>query len=388
MKNIFLVCMLAVASTAYASKSRLIALGEDQYGSYFIEDQRNIFLNAGKIHTHKDFMTLEWGSTGNTPATATPGTDTDTAPNAEGGFITSAGPHVYGLYFGYEDNRVSQERELADNINGFSHANASVLDNAVTFFFGGNSTLPWGAAITYAKTQDQTTTTAQDGVEQQFLSLNFGALKDKTEINAHLNLINKAKDFEGDEFKGKIGVRFGVAQDMGNHKVFVQFRHAGFEVRDTAERPEGSFSELLVGAAREKVVNQQVSLFAKAQFIFNKQKLEKGTGANFEAEKDVKQMILPITAAIEAKILDWLVLRGSVSHNIWAEEKSSGKKKTLANSNDVNAGASMLFGNFTIDGLVGTGNDNTGAATTNTQGERGILSTDNIMTRVSMTYRF
>ncbi len=387
MKKIFLLSMLAVTSTAYASKARMIALGEDQYGSYFIEDQRNVFLNAAKMHSQKEHITFEWGSSGATPATATPDIDTDQNPNAEGGFFTTAGPTSYGIYFGHEDNRISQERQLAADINGFDHNNSSLLDNALTFFFGGNSGLPWGAAITYAKSQNQTVAATQ-GSEQKLLSLSFGAVKDQTEINGHLNLINEAKDADGDEYEGKIGLRAGVSHNLGLHKVFAQFRHSGFEVKDATSKPEGSFNELLLGTGREKVVSSNVSLFVKVQFVFSKQKLEKGSGAGFEAEKDVKQTRIPLTAALEAKVLDWLVLRGSVAHNLWAQENNSGKKKTLANSNDINAGASMLFGNFTIDGLIGTGNDNSGNTTTDSSNEEGILSTDNIMTRVSMTYRF
>jgi hypothetical protein len=399
MKKIFLLSMLAVTSTAYASKARMIALGEDQYGSYFIEDQRNVFLNAAKMHSQKEHITFEWGSSGATPETdpspSAPGpitsrisnTDNDKNPIAEGGFFTSAGPTAYGVYFGYEDNRISDERHLASDVSGFHHTDASVLDNALTFFFGANRDLSWGAALTYAKTQDQTVA-VNKGTEQQLLALSFGAVKEQTEVNGHINLINKAKDSDGDEFKGKIGLRAGMSHNLGLHKVFAQFRHSGFEAKDATTKPEGSFNELLLGTGREKVVSSNVSLFVKAQFVYAKQKIEKSNFGYNSLFQDVKQTRIPLTAALEAKVLDWLVLRGSVAHNLWAQENNSGKKKTLANSNDINAGASMLFGNFTIDGLIGTGNDNSGTNTTDSSNEEGILSTDNIMTRVSMTYRF
>jgi hypothetical protein len=179
----------------------MIALGEDQYGSYFIEDQRNVFLNAAKMHSQKEHITFEWGSSGVTPdETVLPPVkadmiDTDKNPIAEGGFFTTAGPTAYGVYFGHEDNRISQERQLASDVQaatGFAYNNSSLIDNSLTFFFGANRSLSGGAALTTAKTHDQSQT-GDNGSEQQLLSLSFGAVKELTEVNGHINLINKAK---------------------------------------------------------------------------------------------------------------------------------------------------------------------------------------------------
>ncbi len=76
-KQIAIAMGLAVLSTpALATKARLEALGEDHYGSQFIEDNRNIFLNAATVNFHKDIVTYEWG---NNLTILTP--DQDTAAN-------------------------------------------------------------------------------------------------------------------------------------------------------------------------------------------------------------------------------------------------------------------------------------------------------------------
>ena len=62
-KQIALAMGLAVISgSALASKARLQALGEDTNGSWFIQDNRNIFLNASHVNLNKDMVTMEWGA--------------------------------------------------------------------------------------------------------------------------------------------------------------------------------------------------------------------------------------------------------------------------------------------------------------------------------------
>src|SRR5690606_28970424 len=110
MKKIIALAGLAVlaTNTAEASKARLLALGEnlETAGALYFSDNRNIFQNAAYIHEYKDGIYLEWGAQGtefNSNYTV-PGAnnnlankmDTDTNPQAEGGFLKSHGKYVYG----------------------------------------------------------------------------------------------------------------------------------------------------------------------------------------------------------------------------------------------------------------------------------------------------
>ncbi len=56
--------LLVVAAPAFATKARLEALGEDSFGSYYVNDNRNIFLNPARINENKDFITYEFGDSG------------------------------------------------------------------------------------------------------------------------------------------------------------------------------------------------------------------------------------------------------------------------------------------------------------------------------------
>ena len=53
--------LAVLATPAFATKARLQALREDIYGSYYINDNRNIWLNPAQITNHKDLVTFEWG---------------------------------------------------------------------------------------------------------------------------------------------------------------------------------------------------------------------------------------------------------------------------------------------------------------------------------------
>jgi len=94
---------------------------------------------------------------------------------------------------------------------------------------------------------------------------------------------------------------------------------------------------------------------------------------------------------MEADATSWLVVRGAVSQNlILGQSKTTvtntpDAKSTIANSTVVNAGATLNFGKLKVDGLVGTtGTTGTTGAGTNT----GVLQTNNLLTRVGVTYAF
>ena len=74
--------LLVVAAPAFATKARLEALGEDNFGSYYINDNRNIFLNPARINENKDLVTYEFGANSSNLA----GPDTANTPRAGGGF--------------------------------------------------------------------------------------------------------------------------------------------------------------------------------------------------------------------------------------------------------------------------------------------------------------
>ena len=146
-KQIAVAMGLAVLSTgALASKARLQALGEDTFGSFFIDDTRNVLLNPAHLNSHKDFVTMEFGN--NTDNTST---DQDSAsrPKSEGGVFKSAGNLVYGLYFGDESNTANNLRYLAMGANKISE------DNVTTLYVAGDAGVQWGVKLSYLDYKDK-----------------------------------------------------------------------------------------------------------------------------------------------------------------------------------------------------------------------------------------
>ena len=83
--------LLFLTQNAQASKSRLESLSQDNTGSYYLMDNRNIFLNPAHINKVAEGIDLEWGLAGSP-------TDVDSTanPKAEGGMYKS-GKFNYGF---------------------------------------------------------------------------------------------------------------------------------------------------------------------------------------------------------------------------------------------------------------------------------------------------
>ena len=100
---------------------------------------------------------------------------------------------------------------------------------------------------------------------------------------------------------------------------------------------------------------------------------------------------LPVTIGFETQATSWLALRASISQNViindYEKEVTGSAKteKTNDNTTDINAGASLTFGKLMVDGVIGTTGQSR-AATAKDEG--GVLSTDNLMTRVAVSYKF
>jgi hypothetical protein len=354
-----------LSTSAFASKARLIALGEDQDGSFFIEDNRNIFLNPASVMNNKDMFTMEWGNSGN----QTTGTgSSDTTPNSEAGVIYSTGTFVYGLHLGSES---AAYNDLRFPTGGTLQRTAAV-DNALDFFVAGSADFNWGVNLTYSDTQDETAGTTLK--EQKLMTVKLGIQKSHFDGFLHIATTNEAEDTTvGDKFEGDSDYKIGGSYQMNLYRLYGSWRKADYKVGTTDNKDQ----VIQVGAGRNKKLNDKASLFSKAELILGD---EKGSSK-------VKSRLIPVSVGIESAIKPWMVLRGSVGTFVMSETKTNGQKKSPANATNVNVGASFIFGDLNVDGLIGTGNSGANATTTST-GEQGILSTDNIMTRIALTYKF
>ena len=410
-KSLMLATLLCVCSnSAYATKARLLALGmneTDNEGSYYIDDNRNIFLNAGNIVNHSDQIILEWGGAGAPSNTSTTDNtvDLDKAPQAEGGFLKTSGNYTYGAYFGAESNTSSLLRVVASSENTTNLLNSS--DNQLDLFFGTKlNDIAIGADFVYVNNDNES-----NKQEDSAMALKVGAVA--TGWNAFVNLSLDSSSKEEyttgatHEFDGKFGIHFGGAYDVGNGKVFGNMKTFSWDQKDSAPTTvgrkttvEGSFTSYAVGYAHVSEVSSTAKIFTSIEYrvktIDADFGVAKGTATNGKTEAENTWM--PLTLGFETEATSWLDLRGSVTSNITgskdnknyqnlntvaqgfaATEFGAEGKSTIANSTDVRAGATLNFGKLKVDGVVGTSTAGT---------DTGILALDNVLTRVGMTYHF
>lgn len=410
MKSLILIFALGfIVSDAFASKARLEALGEDQIGSMYIDDERNVFLNPAELNNHFDFVELNWGNTANL-------TDEEDKAKATGGAFKKYDNKVIGLYFGQDSNTASSLRSgpfaaLTDADFGALQITAAEYaafagqvknTNTLDLFYGREGAMKWGVKLNYSSSSNEQGATAIGGGAkavgehtQQGASVAIGAIRGDWELATTFGLVNKAeiKDITGFagsaitdyEFKGAGGIQLNLVKRAGNGvSYFLQAKNINAEQDGLSDSigfdDKWSIMEVMLGYGRVKKANDNLNLFYKGWVYMDDQKARA-----FVTDNDRKEQYLGLLVGMEADIKEWLRLRGSVQNKfLGTTENGDGDKQTISNAVDVKVGASLVFGDMSIDGLIG--NDGNGDATTGD--DLGVLRTDSLMSRVSMTYKF
>ncbi len=364
-KQLALAAGLAVLATpALASKARMQALGEDVDGSFYINDNRNIFLNPAEVLNHRDLVTFEWGA-GQT-------TDTDGDTNAEGGFLRGSGNMVWGAQFG----RVT---DFADDLNTAGDEDADldayVPSNALDLFVGGDAGIKWGAQLTYTSQKDDEFATA-GGDDAEAGQIDLAAGVSTGNISGYLKYGVSGKvetDGNDTEVKRSSPLEIGGSYKWMDYTFFAQYMMAKYEADQAGADNDIETNTWQIGAGRVNKLSDRANLFTKVAYVNGKTEWDDLNGRDED-----KSSTLPVTIGLEYDAASWLTLRGSVAQNVFINEQEvDGDKSTIQNSTDVNAGASLKFGDLNVDGVLGTSN-----------GNNGNYGTDNLLSRVSMTYRF
>ena len=381
-KQVIVALGLAVLATpAFASKARLQALGEDNYGSQFINDNRNIWLNAAQINNHKDLVTFEFGteSTGDDAAT----------PRGEGGVYKNHGNLVYGVHFGGASSTGNALRAAAGLVAGTNPDSSE--QNNIDVFVGGDAGMKWGANLGYAKNAVEGSNLSSESMRTR-----LGVIMGDTQAYANLNLINNAKSAAGQKFEGKLGYQVGLIHAWEGHTLFADYR--SFEAENATLKKDIGLKRLEVGIGHVERLNDKSNLFAKASYLMGSVENEIlststtfgtagcGTGNAAVFCNEYKTSQVPVVVGLETEATSWLTLRGSVGAVVWGSEEDKTNERSIQNATIINAGATLKFGELSVDGVVG--NSATGAATSANGTDSGTLRTDSLMSRVSMTYRF
>jgi len=368
--------LAVLATPAFATKARLQALGEDTYGSFYVNDNRNIWLNAAAINNHRDLVTYEFGNT-NVQS------DSAAAPRAEGGVYKQAGNLVYGVHFGGAQNTSNTLRNAAGI--------AKFEENNLDLFVGGDTGLKWGANLGYSKSKEDQTAGKES---QSALRSRLGVIAGDTQGYANIDLMNKAQNSTNVEYKGKLSYQLGVIQSMNGYSLFGEYRD--FRGSNDTTNKDLSHKRIQLGAGRVTRLNDRTNLFTRLNLDWTKSENDGSTadlGTCSAGDlglgcKQYKSTSIPAVIGLETEATSWLTLRASVGQSIWGKEEGKSNSRGVRNTTFVNAGASLKFGELSIDGVIGN-NDISGGATPSAAGTTtGTVRTDQLLTRVGMTYRF
>ena len=368
--------LTVLATPAFASKARLQALGEDTDGSFYINDNRNIFLNAAHVNNHKDFVTFETGS-----ETSDSAVDSSSDPRPEGGVFFGQGNLVYGVQLG-------NESATSDTLRAWAGVESE--QNNLDLFVGGDAGVKWGANLTYGHVSETSTVNNSD-----VMRVRLGAVAGDVEGFANLSLKNNAADKTGNEVEGKLGYQIGGSYAMNAYKVFAEYR--SIKAEDKKLNADAEIGLMRVGVGRTDKLNDKATLFTKVEYSRNKGNIEDGSGALIEyngtpltTDGDDRIVTnLPIIIGLEYDAASWLAVRGSVSQSIFSDVSKKGDSNAnLDNTTVVNLGSTLKFGEMSIDGVIGNSSDDGGDTTIASSGTNGSLRTDNLMSRVSVSYKW
>jgi len=415
--------VMLLSTSAFATKARLQALGEDKDGSYYISDYRNIYINPAELNSMGNMAIFEWGGAG---ASATSGIsraslDLDNNTKAQGGVLYGLSNGIkIGAILGDETDVAALTRILSSN-GGATNEGLQSADNVLDVFVAGKSAVNWGANLLYTSTKNEA---ASARYNQHSYAARLGASQDAW--NVHLLLALGAKADAPDytktpTYKGNFGARVGGGYDLSaENKTFGMYEsYTWDQTNSTTATRKGAFSKAMLGFGHSKKVTDNSTMFIKLHGESTHIQLD-SVGSLAAAKID--RLAFPISIGFEHTSTEWLVLRGSVIQNLYGTVKDSGLdtnfgtagagnmgavirslanqkygastsgtggKKTLANSTQVNAGATLTFGSLSVDGLIGAtpaSRAGTPASAADTNG--GVLALDNLETRVGVTYKF
>jgi hypothetical protein len=278
---------------------------------------------------------------------------------------------VYGVAFGHES-------DIIQSIKSSASTTLPADTNMWDFFAAGDAGVQWGANLSYG-----TTTNEQDPNETESSSLraNLGVISGDTEVFLRTTLSETAEEENVADVNFKSFYDLGASHNISGGTVFARIASIDVEEKEDSASEDWKVQSITLGWGKVAKLNDSASF--NYDVSYNTSDAE---GVGFDDE-DSKTMNVRAAMGIEVMVKEWLTLRGSVAQNIIAEnENDDGDKTTGTDSTAVAAGASFVFGDFQVDGMIG----NTNGTTTgeNTAAGNGTLRTDSLLSRVSATYRF
>ena len=346
-KTLVVAAGLAVLSTsAFASKARMQALGQGAtFGSYYMQDTRNIWRMPHAMNANSNFVITEWGDQ-----------DATNGENAEGGFFNSTSSLNYGIYL---------NADALGNVQASSAGNPNRFD----VFVGGNTNMNWGARLGY-----QTVTNKTAALDEDASGFDFTVSAELSGANVWLSYVSAADATIANSRDQNADMALGATYMMNDYTLFGEYTSEGNQAALGATTEDEASTRITLGAGRSMAMSDSATVFYDAKLVSTSHYAANGTYS-----KDASSMSLPVTFGVEAKANSWLTLRASISQPIYSNQEvknGNDTEESSSRSTTLGVGASLTYGNLQLDGTV-------------SNADQGTLGASNdVISNVSMTYVF
>lgn len=372
MKKIAVLLLSLVSLNAFATKARLVALGN----SFQLVDEQFGYTNPMNFHFLGNMVSLETGLTASA----------NTRDNAEG-LISYGLENNSRLVFelGKNDDAVLAGRTLINSIVGAG--TYVVPQNMVHLFYGSQvgDMVYYGGAY-YSNENDKLS-----GAKESSSGLAFSMKTGNTIIFANYSLVNSAETAAAKKFTGDGNLKLAVRHKSGDMVYGADFINwtAKSATAGTENESFGNQAIFLRAVNTQKSENGSET-FIGAQVVSNTVDCKTHTSASCTSK--FTRMYLPVWIGVEANAADWLTLRGSITQTVLlnnvkdevglpAASGVSGATGAVseyapgANNTVVAAGAGLKFKAISVDGTLA------GATTQN-------LNQTDLLAQLGMTYKF
>ena len=296
MKQLIIIAIALVSTNAFATRARVMALGNSPH----LVDTQTVYSNPADMMVMGDYVTFESGITG-------AGAE---GSNTEGMITRSMGDAKMGLSLGHQSKNASIWGLRAAALTGF--ATIKGQQNPVELSYGMKSgDMSWAGTFVYSNYNDKAASEKESSMGIR-AGLRMGALDAKL----GLGLGSEYSNTTDGKFKGTPSISLGAGYQMDTMYYAASVVMAGFKTEDVN------------GAELRKLDNQEIMLS-----VTNSHKKEGnlegmfyGVGLSNTSRKlttspttdqKVTTMSLPVWIGMETEATSWMVLRGSVSQDVF-----------------------------------------------------------------------
>ena len=365
MKQLLVIAIALVSSTAFASRARENSLGDSPY----VLDTESLYSNPAKMFLLGDFANIESGKTATTTADQ----------NAEGQVVRTYGDAKAGLSLGHKSLDAS-----AQGLRQIMGAGIIEQQNPLGLSYGMKSgDVSWAGTLVYSNFNDKTNTKKESSG-----GVRFGALTGAWDMSLGVGLLNTAENQAANiKYKGTLGVTAYAGYTMENLYAYGNLNLGGAKLENDAtgaEQLKVSVTDLTIGVVAPVKKDGNEFFYGVALSSLN----HKFTASGVDQKET--DLTLPIIVGLEAEATSWLTLRGSLTQTVLLDNTKNetgaatqtapaGEFSPGGNNTVAAIGAGLKFNKITVDGNFSalTG----GAASGNLDG-------NNLLTTVGVTYMF